>query len=892
MNVEFNVDYGVVSGQELQINIKDTGGKDVCQRMTSSDGYHWTAVLSEPENLPQRLDYWYSVVRNGVVERCEWQVESHRLVFDGVETGSIVIHDKWIDIPEDAFLYSSAFTDCIANDRPTEETQRLYDRTVCLKVRAPQLRRGEKLYLTGAGGLLGNWEKTAALSMTECNYREWSINLNADKIDGNSLEFKFVAINADKSSLVWEVGDNRWVDVAERKDHNLQVYELPEAHFTITPWRGVGTVVPVFSLRSNRSFGVGDFGDLKLMVDWLEKTGQKTLQVLPINDTTVAHTSADSYPYSCISIYALHPQYIDLNALPPIADKAKRTEFEALRKELNALPQIDYVRVNEAKTAYLRLLFAQEGRKVLQSENFARFFGANKYWLAPYAAFCCHRDEYGTADFRGWPAHKTFTEADSRRLERPGTKNYKEAAFFYYVQFCLDAQMRDAHEYARRHSVILKGDIPIGINRSSVEAWVEPYYFNLDKQAGAPPDAFSADGQNWGFPTYNWGRMLEDGCRWWVNRFAKMSQYFDAYRIDHVLGFFRIWEIPIECVHATTGQFSPALPMSKNEIEHYGLQFCEELFTNPYITDFVVDDTFGDNAQKVKERYLDCIGQGFYRMKSEYDTQRKIEAEFCDAADEEAISVRDGLYSLVTDVLFVRDSKDCDMYHPRISAQSTYIYKSLDENERHAFDNLYEDYFYHRNSQFWYREAMKKLPLLTQSTRMLTCAEDLGMVPECVPWVMKELRILSLEIQSMPKEMYVRFGNLAKNPYCSVATISTHDMPTLRQWWDEDTERTQDYYSNVLQKSGAAPHPLPGCVAADIVNAHLACPSMLCLISIQDWLSMDEGLRLADADAERINIPANPKHYWRYRMHVSIETLLNDEAFCSKLRKMVKDTGR
>ena len=175
---------------------------------------------------------------------------------------------------------------------------------------------------------------------------------------------------------------------------------------------------------------------------------------------------------------------------------------------------------------------------------------------------------------------------------------------------------------------------------------------------------------------------------------------------------------------------------------------------------------------------------------------------------------------------------------------------------------------------------------------MLVCAEDLGMVPDCVPWVMDNLRILSLEIQSMPKDSKVRFGHLSENPYRSVCTISTHDMPTLRQWWDEDGERTQDYYASRLYRTDGAPHPLPGWLAKDIVARHLACPSMLCLLSLQDWLAVDERLRLPDADAERINIPANPRHYWRYRMHITIEQLAAATGFNNVVRELVGHSGR
>jgi 4-alpha-glucanotransferase len=242
--------------------------------------------------------------------------------------------------------------------------------------------------------------------------------------------------------------------------------------------------------------------------------------------------------------------------------------------------------------------------------------------------------------------------------------------------------------------------------------------------------------------------------------------------------------------------------------------------------------------------------------------------------------------------LFLEDHKRKNMWHPRINATKLGAFEELSEGEKWQFWRLYDDYFYRRNNQFWYQEAMKKLPRLTQATRMLCCAEDLGMVPDCVPWVMNELRILSLEIQSMPKDDKVRFGHLSLNPYRSVCTISTHDMPTLRQWWDEDEERTQDYYNSMLYRGGGAPHPLPGWLAKDIISRHLTSPSMLCLLSLQDWLSIDEKLRLPDANAERINIPANPRHYWRYRMHLTIEQLLKSDDFNETIKTLVKQSGR
>ena len=676
------------------------------------------------------------------------------------------------------------------------------------------------------------------------------------------------------------------------KAGELVSYELDQAFFALYNRKLAGTQVPVFSLRTRKSAGIGDFGDLKTMIDFVASTGQKVLQLLPINDTTITHTWTDSYPYSCISVFAIHPQYADLHALPELKDAKARAEAEKTRAELNALDKIDYEKVNDFKINYLRQIFNQEGGKMMKTAEYKAFFQDTALWLVPYAQYSYLRDKNGTADFNQWPDHQVWDEAERKALADPKTAAYKNVAFFYFVQFVLDRQMQEAHEHAKTKGVILKGDIPIGVNRNGCDVWTEPKYFNLNGQAGAPPDDFSANGQNWGFPTYNWFEMLKDGCQWWNRRFKNMARYFDAYRIDHVLGFFRIWEIPVHSVHGLLGQFAPALAMSREEIESYGLHFQEDRFTRPFITDWVLDRVFHERAGEVKEKYLDRLDDERYQMKSEVDTQRKVEALFADVTDEKELWLRDGLYALISNVLFVRDHTNPGVFHPRISAQLDFIYESLYDNDKAAFNRLYNDYFYRRNNQFWYQEAMKKLPKLVQATRMLVCAEDLGMVPDCVPWVMDELKILSLELQSMPKDPSVKFGHLSRNPYRSVCTISSHDMPTLRMWWDENIQRTQEYYNTMLYRQGSAPHPLPGWLASDIISRHLTSPSMLCILSIQDWLATDEALRLPDADAERINIPANPKHYWRYRMHLNIEDLAADKRFVQNITEMISQSGR
>ena len=897
MNIHFFIDYYTVFGEELVLNLlgQDANGdrKVSKYRMKAEGEGRWKCDIRHEFQSGSFIDYYYAVEREGKEERHEWLVAMHRLEFDSVKGINYNVYDHWIDAPEDSYLYSSAFTDCIASHEHSLCPKIGYPICIRLKVRAPQLRADERLALVGEDAVLGSWEAKKAVPMYEHNYNEWVVNIDATKLARPFMEFKFVVLDEeDDVTPLWEIGANRTVVLPPMETGDVAVYELSQATFPIHPMKCAGTLVPVFSLRSKTSFGVGDFGDLRKMIDWVALTRQRVLQILPINDTTITHTWTDSYPYSCISIFALHPQYADLTALPPLKDEKEREKYEQLRESLNALPQIDYEQVNAAKTSYLRLLFEQEGKKVMSSAAFKAFFAESKQWLAPYAQYCYLRDTNGTADYTQWAGHEVFHEADRKALESPRTKLFKDVSFFYYVQYILNTQMKAVHEYARQKGVILKGDIPIGVNRYGCDAWQEPRYFNLNGQAGAPPDDFSVNGQNWGFPTYNWDEMLKDGCLWWVRRFSNMAKFFDAYRIDHVLGFFRIWEIPVDAVHGLLGQFQPALGMTREEIEGYGLHWQEELFTQPYICDWVLDRIFKERAEEVRQKYLEPTHNGFYRMKDEYNTQRKVEKAFAGTTDEKELWLRDGLYALISNVLFVRDHKDAKKFHPRISAQLDLLYEALTDSEKFVFNRLYDDYYYRRNNQFWYREAMKKLPRLVQATRMLVCAEDLGMVPDCVPWVMNELRILSLELQSMPKDPSTRFGHLSRNPYRSVCTISSHDMPTLRQWWDEDRQRTQEYYTTMLYRGDEAPHPLPGWLARDIISRHLTSPSMLCILSIQDWLAIDEKLRLPDANAERINIPANPRHYWRYRMHLNIEDLMAQTAFNENIRELIMHSGR
>ncbi|MDE6370568.1 MAG: 4-alpha-glucanotransferase, partial [Duncaniella sp.] len=803
---------------------------------------------------------------------------------------------RWQDQPWDKPYYSSAFTDCICKREGSADAQVEAEAgMLTLSVDAPMVSRDEAVAVAGSSPAMGGWDVAKVLRMSDAEYPTWKVNIPLNDLkDGD--EYKFLIVKRATGEIVaWEGRDNRVMSLPAVGVDTAVADAGQRLVNPLAPWRGAGVAIPVFSLRSEEDFGVGDFLDLIKMVDWAVETRQNFVQVLPINDTTMSHTWTDSYPYNANSTFALHPMYLRLSEMGRLDNEERQRYFDELGRELNRLPQIDYERVNQGKREYTRELFAQNGARDMASPEFKSFLAKNSHWLTPYAAFCVLRDINGTPDMSRWGEYAVY---DEKKVAEFIEAHRDDIDYVYYIQYHLDRQMRMVHDYARAHGVAIKGDIPIGISRTSADAWISPRLFNLDCQAGAPPDDFSVLGQNWGFPTYNWEEMAKDGFAWWKARFRKMAEYFDAYRIDHVLGFFRIWQIPMDALHGLLGVFNRALPFSPEELRNsYDFWIDAERQTRPLIMDWMLGDFFGEYVDEVRSVYLDAIGDGRYRLKPEFDTQRKVADHFAALAEKGERSEKNdhicqALMGLIDDVLFIEDPYEKGKYHPRISGQFTYQYRMLNDYEKWCFNRLYNDFYYRRNNDFWYDKAMWKMPPLIDATDMLVCAEDLGMIPACVPAVMNALEILVLEIQRMPKDPTTAFGNTWNYPYYSVCTTSTHDMDGIRRWWEADPAVTQRYYNEVLHEPGQAPQYAEPWICERILRMHLESPSMLCILPLQDWLSMDGVIRRQDPREELINIPANPRHYWRYRMHMTMEQLCEEKELNNKLRDMIRQSGR
>ncbi|HEY6914485.1 MAG TPA: 4-alpha-glucanotransferase, partial [Paludibacter sp.] len=575
--------------------------------------------------------------------------------------------------------------------------------------------------------------------------------------------------------------------------------------------------------------------------------------------------------------------------------KAQKEYFQTKKQELNAQTFSDYQNVMNVKWEFFKIIYPQESPAIFASYDYKQFFEANKEWLVPYAAFSYLRDLNGTPSFGKWAEYSVYNKAEIDALTSPNQSHYNEISFYYFLQYHLHKQLVEVHDYARANGIAIKGDIPIGVSPRSVDAWVEPELFNTNMQAGAPPDDFSATGQNWGFPTYNWELMEKDGYQWWRKRFQKLAEYFDAYRIDHVLGFFRIWGIPVDAVWGLTGSFQPALPLTPEELHAKGLWWDEDRFLNPFLKEHVLYATFGKYTDEVIREFLLPDGWQNYKFKPEFDTQKKIEKHFASLDynfGNKEVLIRDGLYMLHCEVIFVRDIHDSDKFHPRISMHSSATFRDLPDDTRRLLDRIYVDYFYHRHTEFWKQQALKKLPALISATNMLVCGEDLGMVPDSVPDVMNSLEILSLEIQRMPKKPNTEFAMPSDAPYRSVCTTSTHDMNPIRAWWEEDSALTQRFYNKALQMQGPAPATCEPWIAERIIEQHLDSNAMLIILPWQDWMALESKLCLEHPFAERINVPSNPRNFWCYRMHMTLEKLLKETKFNKKVTEMIAKSGR
>lgn len=882
MKLYFNIGYSTKVGESLKLVINEEGAVSKTHTMFYTENGLWKC---EVDYFSKSISYTYELIdeKENIVKE---EFVPHHLNFPH-NYKEFVIFDEWNNknFPEN-YLNNKILHNKLNQFIPEKITV-LKKHTHLFRIEAPLYNPNWKIVLFGSTASLGNWDYEKAIHLSQTDFGIWETSVEIP--ENEFIQYKYCIYDRKENRIIdVETGENRFTVANPVKD----VLQIVSNHYfrfkAYQMYHDAGVAVPIFSLRSEEGFGVGEFSDMKKLADWAKETHLGIIQILPINDTTANYSWTDSYPYAAVSVYALHPQYISLENLDFSLPKDLVEEYLSDKEQLNALELIDYEKMIESKWKYLQAVFTTEKDKIYKDRSFKKFIKDNEEWLIPYSAFCVLRDKYKTPNFNEWKTHKKYIAGKILQFFSPKSKDYDASMLHAWVQFQLHKQLKDAIDYTHSLGVSVKGDLPIGIYRYSVEAWAEPELFGMDFQAGAPPDQFTELGQNWEFPTYNWEAMKEDDYRWWKNRFKALEQYFDAMRIDHILGFFRIWRMPISATQGILGYFYPAVPIVLDEFKALHIPFNFDRYCKPFINEQILWKYFGENKAQALE-FIHNNHNGTYSFKEEFDTQRKLSDFF---KKNPRGPIEESLISLCANVLFLTEERNGEtVYHPRFNVYHTDSYQYLSDWEKKVLYDLYHDYFFRRQDHLWYEKAMEKLPVILNATEMLICGEDLGLVPACVPVVMDELAIIALKVQRMPSEN-IPFYNPKNASYLNVVTASSHDSSTLRQWWKEDPALTQKYFNQQLIQYGKSPEELDSHLAEIIMKQHLYNDAMLAIFPIQEFLATDERLTNENMDHERINNPAVFPHYWRYRMHLKLEDLKNENSFNEKIANWIKDSGR
>ncbi len=642
-----------------------------------------------------------------------------------------------------------------------------------------------------------------------------------------------------------------------------------------------GVAVPVASLRGDDDMGVGEFADLAEFGSLCRETGLEVLQILPINDS-----GFDSSPYSALSAYALHPIYIRLTELPELSDatvrKALEPYLQTLRESASRALGIQYHSVLDQKLEALRAVYRAAQKSIDSDPELDRWIAANP-WVKPYAVFRMLKDRHEQAAWWQW---NELTEPTSEDIEARWSDpaNQSTVRFYAWVQQRLEQQLVRAAGELEAKGIYLKGDLPILMNEDSADVWLHRDIFRLELRAGAPPDMFSRFGQNWGFPVYNWKAMAENDYSWWRARLRQADKFFHMFRIDHVLGFFRIWAVPAENETGTMGFFSPAHHFSRGDLHAAG--FNDERIrwlAEPHLSRERIESVLGARTDEFLDYIFDQVGEeDLYRFSPRVEGERWLKGL---GLLPEQIT---GLIDLYGDRALVRI--DEEHFAPTWRYRECERYLSLDDGERAAFEELVTS----RSSEserLWEQHGHELLGFMREEVDMLPCAEDLGVVPDCVPKVLADLGILGLRVPRWAREWHKDgqpFIPPRDYPYLTVCAASVHDTSTLRGWWEEDPEARNAFWS-ALGLEDTAPAEYTPDVALEVLTAlNAQVGSAIAMYEIQDFFGLSYSLIPENPEDERINTPGTYNSVnWSYRIPVSMSALLEHNSFMDGVQKIV-----
>ena len=662
-----------------------------------------------------------------------------------------------------------------------------------------------------------------------------------------------------------------------------------------------GIVVPLSALYTKDCPSCGDFLALKDLAGFCEKAGFSIVQLLPVNDT-----GTQSSPYSGLSAFALHPLFIRINALPEFAaamkgNKAFATAYKAFEKEFGYKKRFDYDAVLGEKTKLLHLLFNYIEKKNSKDEaeanklnkELAKFVRSNQ-WIIPYAVFKNIKDENMQASWKSWDESIQKLSYDQIKLKWQNKAKKSSHDFFVWCQLRASEQFKEGAESLRAKKIILKGDIPILMNEDSVDCWTYPEFFRQELRAGSPPDGGNPMGQNWGFPTYDWDRLEADEFTWWKDRIKTSAQYYDAFRIDHILGFFRIWASKENETTAYLGHTIPYADFTRKTLNELGFDDDRiKWISEPHIPTGIIESiTWNhDEATAVLEKVCDRVKtEELWTFKKEIDGDKEIYAMNFFEDEGKNNAVKNALAEKWRDRSLIQIKKD--RFIKVYAFENSTAWKTLSGEEQEKLRKLFEEIEVKEN-KLWEKQATTTLSAIVHASDMIPCAEDLGVNLPVMPEVLKKLDILSLKVirwtrqWDKPGQPYIPFTDY---PELSVATTSVHDSSTLRQWWNQEKDSVWAFINSVeCENKPDGNSAFTPEIAEFILSSLASCKSALLINPLQDYLFLEHSFYLENEDDERINIPGSVNTFnWTYRIPVTIEEMSGNKGLLNKIKTIVE----
>ena len=665
-----------------------------------------------------------------------------------------------------------------------------------------------------------------------------------------------------------------------------------------------GVAVPLGALYTKENPVIGEYPDLAVFAEFCKKSQIEIIQLLPVNDT-----GTQSSPYSGLSAYALHPIYIRLSDIPEFkalyeADEKFRKKYDSFISKFGYALRYDYDGISKAKESLILDLYASSEtyKNGKADEKLSKFIKDND-WVKTYSVYKNLKHNYEQASWKSW--HKEDQKKSAEEIAALWNKKafYKEHLFHAWCQMIAAEQLLEATKKVHELGIKIKGDMPILMNDDSCDAWAFPQFFNQELRAGSPVDNENPTGQNWGFPTYNWKNLKADGYSWWKKRLTLSEKFYDAYRLDHILGFFRIWAIPDTDANAINGHTEPYAALKIDDL--YKLGFDDDRIrwlSQPHIPTGVIEDiTWNhESAHKILSVFCDKIeNEELWRFKKSVKGSQQIYwtnlSEYCN--DDAANRIRQKLVEYWSNrtLLEVAKNKFVPLW---IYFKST-SWQTLNDREKDILKKEF-DALDVKNETLWRKQSDEILSELTKSVKMTPCGEDLGVDIKCVPEIMQKNGILGLRVIRWSRKWaengqpYIPFADY--NPL-SVATTSVHDSSTIRQWWNEEKDSAKAFvYENAeafgLKKDWAEAEKYSQTdftpeLAQKILAACTKANSMWLIVPIQDFLYMEKRYWLDNAADERINIPGSVTQFnWTYRLPLDIAELTNDDNLTEKIKAL------